>query len=242
MKNILIPTTLKDDAIKAVKTAVRNGNGDSIKIVLLMFSEMPGGITDLLFAPQSGYELSLQEQQVLDDCRKYVRDFDRISLNIHHQYGVTAPLLRNIMDHHGIGLTILTPSYKAETNYIHLQTVQILENSKCPILHLTDKVEELALDQAIFVENAATHLSMKEIQLMLKQEFAIRVVSQAKIDQNHSIEELSPVLAETIEKNNISLLVETRKTEKRKIGLKKKNNQNSLAELLGVPVLSVSDN
>jgi len=242
MKNILIPTTLKHDTLKAVRAVVKNVREDNMKIVLLMLSEMPDGITDLLFSSKSGIETSVQEQKVLDECRKYVAEFNQVSLQVHHQYGISGPLLRNIMNHHTIGLTVLTPSYKNETGSIHRQAVKSLLNSKCPILHIPEKATELALDQAIYLDNSPSHISMETIQQMLNKEFAIRVVSQAKLMNGQRTEELTPALMQTIEKNNINLLVETRKPEKKGWSVGKVAKQVSLAEKLGVPVLSLFDN
>jgi hypothetical protein len=242
MKNVLIPTTLKEDTLKAVRTAVRNANGNNLKIVLLILSEMPDGISDLLFATQSGYETSVTEQRVLNQCRHYAQNFENISLNVHHQYGLTAPLLRNIMHHHAIGFIILTPSYKAEKELLHKTVVKLLNANKCPILHLTDTPTELILEHAIYVENAPSQISMTEIQHFLKDEFDIRVVSQATLQEGQNPEDLKPVLEKTIQMNNINLVVETRKPEKPRIMARKYSVRESLAEKLGVPVLSVLDN
>lgn len=138
MKSILIPTTLKPDTLKAVRSVVKNVRDDNMKIVLLLLSEMPDGITDLLFSSKSGPETSIQEQKVLDECRKYVSEFDQVSLQVHHQYGISGPLLRNIMNYHTISLTVLTPSYKNEKDTIYRQAVKSLLNCKCPILHLPE--------------------------------------------------------------------------------------------------------
>jgi hypothetical protein len=242
MKNVLIPTTLKSDTLKAIKTAVRNSNGENLKIVLLMLSEMPDGISDLLFSVKATYETTISEQRVLDQCKKYVRDYETIYLHVHHQTGMSAPLLKNIMHHHAIGLTILTPSFKAETKNIFSHATALLNNCNCPILHLTEKVEELVLDQAIFVQNAPTRISMEEVQQMMRQEFDLRVVSQATLREGQNLEELSPVLVESIQKNNINLLIETRKPEKPRVRARKNGTTSSLAEKLGVPVLSLFDN
>lgn len=242
MKNVLIPTTLKEDTLKAIKTAVRNANGENLKIVLLMLSEMPDGITDLLFSVRSTYETTVTEQKVLNQCQKYIKDYEKVYLQLHHQNGISAPLLRNIMHHHGIGLIMLTPSFKMEKKHIYRHTVSLLNNCNCPILHLTEKVEELVLDQAIYVENAPTRISMEEVQKMMMKEFELKIVSQAIIKDGQDPEELSPVLSETIEKNQIDVLIETRKPEKPKIRNSRNGTNASLAEKLGVPVLSLFEN
>lgn len=242
MKSILIPTTLKPDTLKAVRSVVKNVRDDNMKIVLLLLSEMPDGITDLLFSSKSGPETSIQEQKVLDECRRYVAEFDQVSLQVHHQYGISGPLLRNIMNYHTISLTVLTPSYKNEKDTIYRQAVKSLLNCKCPILHLPEEINELALDQAIYVDNSPSHLSLEDIQHLLNKEFAIRVVSKAKLMEGQRTEDLTPELVQAIEKNNIDLLVETRKPVKKGWGVAKVEAQVSLAEKLGVPVLSLFDN
>ncbi len=241
MKNILIPTTLKEDTLHAVQTVSQKINGTDAKVVLLMLSEMPDGIVDLLFTPTSRHETSPQEQKVLSNCRAFVETRPNISLKVHHQYGVSGPLMRNILHHYEIDLVVLAPSYKQETNYLHRQAVKVLNNSKCPILHLPVKIHTTAFDQAIYVDHAMSRISMEEIQQMLKREFDVRVVGQAKLEQNQTLEELSPVLTETILKNNINLLIETRNPGK-KIRKSEPAEQELLAEKLGVPLLSLCDN
>jgi hypothetical protein len=240
MKNVLIPTTLHSDTLKAVKTIIDNVHNKKVKVVLLLLSELPDGITDLLFSSRSAGEISYDKRQVLDECRNYAARFSQVAFHVHHQFGVSGPLMRNIMDHYAINLTVLLPSYRKEKESVHRQAVSILSNCSCPLLFLPEEIESLVLDQAIYVEKEQTRISMEEIQRMLKQEFDIRVVQQAKFN-GYSEEELKPVLAETLDKTNIGLLVETRKPEKS--GWRStKRAQISLAEKLGVPVLSIIDN
>lgn len=240
MKNVLIPTTLNSDTLKAVKAITANMHNGNTKIVLLLLSEMPDGITDLLFSSRSAGEISFDKRQVLDECRKYTETFKNVSFHVHHQYGVSGPLLRNIMNHYNINLTVLLPSYRVEKESVHKQAVSILGNCSCPLLYLPETLESLVLDQAIYLEKEPTRISMEEVQRMLRQEFDIRVVRQAKLN-GYSEEELKPVLSETIDKSNVGLLVETRKPQKP--GWRVANKaQISLAGKLGVPVLSIIDN
>ena len=240
MKNVLIPTTLNSDTLKAIKTIIANMHNGNTKIVLLLLSEMPDGITDLLFSSRSAGEISFDKRHVLDECRKYTETLKNVSFHVHHQFGVSGPLLRNIMNHYSINLTVLLPSYRAEKESVHQQAVSILTNCSCPLLYLPETLESLALDQAIYLEKESTRISMEEVQRMLKQEFDIRVVRQAKLN-GYTEEELKPVLAETLDKSNVGLLVETRKPEKP--GWRSTSKaQLSLAGKLGVPVLSIIDN
>jgi hypothetical protein len=241
MKNVLIPTTLKPDTVDALKTVARNSHNGNVKVVLLMLSEMPDGITDLLFSTKSGIESELENVKTLRECKAYANAFENIDLHVHHQYGISGPLMRNIMEHHEIGLVIMTPSYKQEKESIHQHAVKIVNNGKCPVLHLPEKVKELSLDQAIYLEDTPSHISISEVQQMLKRDFDIQVVRQAKVNNGHTLEELSPVLNESITEDRIPLVVETRKPDK-KWSAGRKKAQVNLAEKLGVPVLSILEN
>lgn len=240
MKNVLIPTTLKPDTLDALKAVGSSANGSKIQVVLLMLSEMPDGITDLLFSTKSGIETEIENVKTLRACKAYVASKENITLQVHHQYGISGPLLRNIMEHYDTGLIVLTPSYKQEKESIHRQAVKVVNSCKCPILHLPEKVREFALDHAIYLENQAQRLSVTAVQQLLKKEFDIRVVRQAKISEGQELDELSPVLNETIKRDQIPLVVETRKADKKWTASSK--NHITLAETLGVPVLSIVDN
>lgn len=236
MKNLLIPTTHHSDTINAVKTAIKQSKGKICTITLLQVCDIPDTYSSSLFLRTIKSEMTVSQRNVLESCRNLVASSQNCTLKIQHQYGVSAPLLKNLMEHLQIDLTILTPSYKKAEKKIHKQFRSILANCKCPILHLNSNFEESELQNALYLEQTKSRLQAEDLQQLMQGHFDFKIVSQAKIFEDQNLEEMQPQLAEAISKNGINLLIQTRKPEKIKLNNKEKLSYN---ESLGLPILSV---
>lgn len=236
MKNILIPTTLQADTINAVKTAIKQSKGKNCHVILLQISDVPDTDSSAFFLRSIKTQLTVSQKNILESSRNLVAVSQNCTFKIQHQYGVSAPLTRNLLDHLQVGLIILTPSYKNAEKKIHKQFLQILGNCKCPILHLNSNFEEQELNKAMYLEQTKSKLQAEDLQQLMQGQFDFRIVSQAKIFEDQTVEEINPQLSEAISKNQINLLIQTRKPEKIKLSKKDKSNIN---ESLGLPVLSL---
>lgn len=236
MKNILIPTTLHTDTVNAVKTAIKQSKGKSCTIVLLQVCDVPDTESGAFFLRTFKNELSVSQKSILELCRNLVATSQNCTFKLQHQYGISAPLMRNLLDHLHVGLIILTPSYKTAEKKIHNQFLQILSNCKFPILHLNSNFEEHDLNKAMYLEQTKSRLQAEDLQQLMQGQFDFRIVSQAKIFEDQTVEEINPELSEAISKNEINLLIQTRKPEKIKLKNKEKSMIN---ESLGLPVLSL---
>lgn len=235
MKNLLIPSTLEQDTINAVKIAIQQSKGKNCTIFLVMVSEIPDTYSSASFLRNIKSEMSVSQKNILDTCRELTAASENCSLKIHHQYGVSAPVMKNLMEHFGIELAILTPSYKNTEKRIHNQFLQILSNCKCPILHLCPNFEEQDLNKAMYLEQTKSRIQIEDLQELVQDHFDFKIVSQAKIFSDQKPEEIQPLLTEAITKNNINLLIETRKPKK----IKMKNKEININESFGLPVLSL---
>ncbi|RZK11069.1 MAG: hypothetical protein EOO46_08110 [Flavobacterium sp.] len=236
MKNLLIPTTLEADTINAVKTAIRQSKDEQCTIMLMLVAEVPDTDSAAFFLRTVKSEMTVSQKIVLKEIRTIINEAGNCTLKIHNQYGVSSPLIKNLMEFHKISLTILTPSYKACAKKIQVQCLQLLCNCKVPMLHLTENCDEQDLSKALYLEKNKSRFQTEDLQQLIQNEFDCKIVSQAKIQESQVAEDMTAILAEAISKNQISLLIETRKPEK--ISFKKKN-MNSINEVLGLPVLSV---
>lgn len=236
MKNLLIPTTLEADTINAVKTAIRQSKDEQCTIMLMLVAEIPDTDSAAFFLRAVKSEMTVSQKKVLKEIRTIISEVENCTLKIHNQYGVSSPLIKNLIEFHKINLTILTPSYKACSKKIQMQCLQLLCNCKVPMLHLTENCIEQDLSKALYLEKNKSRFQTEDLQQMIQNEFDCKIVSQAKIQESQVAEDMTAMLAEAISKNKISLLIETRKPEK--ISFKKKN-MNSINEVLGLPVLSV---
>lgn len=235
MKNLLIPSTLELDTIKGIKTAIQQSKGKNCTIYLAFVSEIPDTYSTATFLRNMKSEMTASQKNILDYCRELVANAQNCTLKIHNQYGISAPLMRNLIEHFNIELTILTPSYKDSEKRIHNQFLQILSNCKCPILHLNANFEEQDLTKAMYLEQNKSKLQIEDLQELISNQFDFKIVSQAKIFNDQKQEDFESLLNETILKNKIDLLIETRKPKK----IKLKNKNYSTNENLGLPILSL---
>jgi hypothetical protein len=235
MKNFLIPTTLKDDTIWAVKSAVNQAKESNCEIILMMVSETPDAFSSSNFLREMRTGLTNSQEEVLETCRYIIDHTPNCKIKVHNQYGLSSPIFKRIIEVFDVKLVILTHSYRQETKRIHEYLIQLAANQKCPILHLGLEQYKEDFNKALYIENSRANIHVKDVQQFLNENFSFEIVSQtANFDDNY--EKFAPYLSEAISKYDIDLLVETRKGEKIKFKKTKKENMN---EKLGLPVLSL---
>ncbi|KQO22802.1 hypothetical protein ASF10_10600 [Flavobacterium sp. Leaf82] len=235
MKNFLIPTTLKDDTICAVKSAISQSKSSGCEIILMMVSDAPDTFSSSGYLREMRTGLTASQEIVLDTCRYIIDHTPNCKIKVHNQYGVSSPIFKRIIDVFSVKLMILTNSYKQETKRIHQYVVQLAGNQKCPILHLGSEQYKEDFNKALYIENANGNMHVKDVQQFLSANFSFEIVSQTSSFEDNN-ENFAPHLSEAISKYDIDLLVETRKGEK--IKFKKKKTEN-LNDKLGLPVLSL---
>ncbi|WP_456312593.1 hypothetical protein [Pseudomonas shirazensis] len=235
MKNFLIPTTLEQDTITAVKSAVNQAKNTNCEIILMMVSETPDAFSSAQFLREMRTALTPSQEEVLDTCRYIISHTPNCKIKVHNQYGISAPIFKGIIDAFDVKLVVLTNSYKQESKRIHQYMVKLAGNLKCPILHLGSEVVKDDFNKALYIENTKANMHVKDVQQFLSQNFSYEIVSQtANFDDNY--EKFAPYLSEAISKYDIDLLVETRKSEKIKF---KKAKKESVNDRMGLPVLSL---
>ena len=235
MKNFLIPTTLKDDTICAVKSAISQAKSSDCEIILMIASEAPDTFSSSGYLREMRTGLTANQEIVLDTCRYIIGHTPNCKIKVQNQYGLSSPIFKRIIDVFSVKLVILTQSYKQETKRIHQYLIQLAANQKCPILHLGPEQYKEDFNKALYIENARANMHVKYVQQFLNETFSFEIVSQtANFDDNY--EKFAPYLSEAISKYDIDLLVETRKGEKIKFKKVKKEDMN---ERLGLPVLSL---
>ncbi len=236
MKNILIPTTLASDTLAVVKTAAKHACKDGCAIVLLLVCEAPEKLYATDFRNRMSSQSTQMQQDVLNHCRAAIARMPQCTLHVHHQYGVSGPLLRNLIYSKKIDLIVIAESYKMAPQKIHKCCYALLLNSKCPVLMPGAMGQGEQMCNALYLENETGTMPFLEVQRIVADNFPYRIVGSALICKTQSPEDLKPVLAETIFKNDINVLVQTRRPEKLKMLKKAKPTVN---EVMGLPVLSL---
>jgi hypothetical protein len=235
MKNILIPTVLEEDTVAAVKTAVKYATAKNSIITLMILQKLPDSFSAAAILRETKPSYTTAQDDILEQCLQIAAASGNCRLVVHNQCGISAPLLKNLMEYLGTDLILFTPSYKEDKNTLNSYCAQLLLNSKCPILHLGGNENDNDFNKALFLEREQTKLDITQLQQIVNGQFSFRIVSQAKVPDEQNPADITPLLSETILKNNIDLLIETRKSEKRK----KKKSEKTLNESLGLPVLSI---
>lgn len=235
MKNFLIPTTLKDDTISAVKSAITQAKESNCEIILMMVSDTPDTFSPSHFLREMRTGLTPSQEDVLETCRYLIEHTPNCKLKVHNQYGLSSPIFKRIIDLLSVKLVILTHSYKKETKRIHQYLIQLAGNQKCPILHLGMDQMKDDFNKALYIENSRAGMHVKDVQQFLNENFSFEIVSQTSSFGDDD-DKFVPYLSEAISRYDIDLLVETRKGEKIKF---KKTKQENVNERLGLPVLSL---
>lgn len=233
MKNILIPTVLEADTLSAITSAIAYSRGQEFQVTLLLLHEVDPSYSAAGFLRNANPALSVSQQKVLEQCSDTIFRTPKAQLHVQRQSSVSAPLVRNMMQALGIGMVIVPKSFRESSKKINRYCLGLLSNVKCPILKLCETPAS-EMQKALYLEHANSKIQVSDLQRHLDGKFPFRIVSQAKISEEQE-ESLRQLLAETITRNDIDLLVETRKPAKVKLGKK----PYSFHDDLKLPVLSV---
>ncbi|AWH84852.1 hypothetical protein HYN59_06800 [Flavobacterium album] len=234
MKSILIPTVFESDTLHAIDTAIKHARGKSCTIVLLTLTEAPDAGSAAEFLRKTRRALTQAQSELLNECYNAVALSANCSLDVHHQYGLSAALLRNLLQYLGTDMVILSPSYKAEKKRIHTYFCKLVSTCKKPILHLGSRCGRPAFNKALYLESNNARIGIKELQQLVNRQFDFKIVSQASVAED-GYKDFAPFVNEAIERNGIDLLIETRKSKKA-VAEKAVDN-----DAFGLPMLSIHE-
>lgn len=233
MKNILIPTVLGHDTVNAIRTALMNAPDKGCTVILLLLEKAPDTYCASTALRQLTYHTSSAQKEILEECRTICHNSAAL-FKVHHQFGISAPLLKNVLEHLEAGLVILTPSFKSSIKKENYRLVRLLLKSRYPILHL-NSVEVQTLSTALYIEHNTTAFTVQDMQQLLNNQFRLRIVSRTKINDGLTLHEANPIIAEAITNKQIDVLVETRRCTREGTG----STGETYTLKFGVPVLSI---
>lgn len=236
MKTLLIPTTFQNDTLEAVKSGIHYANGEACTMVVMQVSEVQDTFSASSLLRDLDTTWTDAQEAVLDECRALVAAHANCKLKVHHQFGVSSPLIKNLLDFHAIELIILPQSFNNSSLKIHQYCSQVLANYKTPILHVSSTTEDVQFANAIYLEHEKSNFPLANVQQLVQKQFSLKIVSQAKISSEETSEQLIPIVSEAIAKNDIDIIIETRKAEKIR---RNKSKKQTVEDVLGLPVLSI---
>ncbi|MEL1243612.1 hypothetical protein AAEO56_05010 [Flavobacterium sp. DGU11] len=236
MKSILIPTVLENDTLHAIDIAIKHAKGKSCTIVLLTLTETPDAGSAVQFLRKTRKAFTQAQLELLNECYNAVALSANCRLEVHHQYGLSAAVLRNLLEYLGTDIIILSPSYKSERKKIHTNFCKLAGTCKKPILHLGNGCGQMAFNKALYIERNNAQIDIKDLQQLVNTQFDFKIVSQATLTEGYGQEGFAPFVNEAIERNGIDLLIETRKSKKAMMPENRMNN-----DAFGLPVLSIHE-
>lgn len=237
MKNILLLSTLHEDTLNALKTALAQAEQNPLTIVLMLLHETPDNASAAFWLRKMQSNFTPFEENILEQCRDMVSFHPNCKLRVQQQFFVSRPLLRHLMEAFEIGLIIAPQSFLKSSKSQEIDCLRLLKKGNVPILQLPSELEESRFSKALYLENEESNVAVTDLSKMAGGHFSFRVISQAKIFDLNNQQEMTPVY-NTIHKNGIDLLIETRKPKKASISPK---NKPALNDHFGLPVLSVCE-
>ena len=147
MKSILIPTDYSEDTLHAMELTWRNSNREQVKVVLLQLSALPDSESQLLFLA-NGDESDLNSEQRLLEEWEIRKSLLEISIEViqHHQYGASVPIIRQIIEQHGITSVIVPFSIRDTNEEVYQEAMQSFRTLDCKITLMPERQTTFSLE------------------------------------------------------------------------------------------------
>ena len=136
MKSILIPSVLEEDTVLAVEAAI--AYSPEKKIVLLFLHDLPDEISATATLRNMNNLCTAAQKKVLATCRDIGARSNR-AIEVHNQYGLSRPLLRNLMDFLDVETVSIPDSFVTSPRPIHRQLVTLLKEKQLPLISPLDE-------------------------------------------------------------------------------------------------------
>ena len=237
MKNFLIPTKLHADTISAVEMALQQQDSKSSKIILLFVSCDSDAITSVRFLNDLNTTLNNTQEKVLIECQKVVDRKSNYTLEFQHQFELSSPLLKNILNHYSIDLILLPSSVTKSKLKQFLLLTNLLYKQNKPILHLNNNTQ-IELNTAVYLENIKTKIPLLKIQNYVLDLFSVPKIHEILQKESDNTEFTAQILADLLSISNCDFVIETRKTKNNYF---KKTQQTPIQNYLNIPVLSLCE-
>jgi hypothetical protein len=160
MKNIIIPTTFAADTVEAMKIAAYIAENTG-SITLLSNSPISDSITELLFLSSKDTIDAAGREKVLADWQRYA-DNKGIDMTVekHHQFGMSRPLLDNVLEKYDTDLVVTPQSFQQSKNHSHRMMLSLLNRCTCPVMLLPDAGQlQESYQRALYLDEAGQPLS-----------------------------------------------------------------------------------
>lgn len=236
MRSVLIPTQLRIPTVNAVKAAIKYGSS-GCTITLLLLQDSTNAFNVTLAQHTINYTITKGQRDILATCRQLVEDTENCTIKVHTQYDISGPLVKNIMNSFNTQLVILPAGFPPEKNRPYIKCLQLLLNSKYPILHLSPYCDEQDFNKAFYIEYNKSPIEKEVIINVIKNILPVKTVISERIYNDSKPDDIQLQLAEAILNNNTDLIIETRKPARVNLN----RNIQSPADRLGITVLSIAE-
>jgi hypothetical protein len=188
IKNILVPTNLTVGSLSVVQYALHQFKGYAFNITLLHVLPLPDAISDLLMLSRKSDENEHIPAEFHEAVQRLTLLFPlRISsIQIEHQYGLSASILSQIITSKEIDLILHCKTvFKSAANSDEQKLLKLLDESAYPVLYvpevpLTDTPKNISF---ILEENVNCVAILKNMldQLLVQAQTEIRLVAAMPI-------------------------------------------------------------
>lgn len=186
LKNILIPTDLTLSSLNVIQYALHQFQGYAFNITLLHVLPLPDAISDLLLISRTEEELPSEFNIAIE---RLINLFPvRIAnIKVEHQYGLSASILSQIMEHKEIDLVLYTkPSFKSGFNQQN-HVWKVLDESEHPVVYIPETLSAKSPEKISFVldENIDNIQLLDNMlqQLHINSQTEIKLITALKIDK-----------------------------------------------------------
>jgi len=187
-------------------------------------SELSGATTELLFQPPYP-EIDLKiRQQFMSTLNEIMSSRNEsIRIDEHHQYGVSRPVINQLLDRMGTEMIIVPQSFQQSRNYIHKSLLSALNKLHYPLMLLPlGEAVPAMIQRALYLNQDPGPAVMPLSQ------FAFHIIHQNMLTESMQREPLKQVVSDF----KIDLVVQSRE------GSRVPQN-NELTTELCLPVLTV---
>lgn len=224
MKNILITTTFKEDTLQSIKLATEVMGNNASTITLLSCSEISDSITELLFLSSTDHADLQKRSDLLSKFQEYKNAQSlKATVQEHHQYGMSRPILEQILTRYQVDLVIVPLSFQQSKIHIHELLLKLLYKTSCPLMFLPERKQSReAIKRALYLNEPGRGLTPAVENL------PFHIIHQSMLDEANRLS-----LEEMINKLRIDLVVKGKgRNESRQ------ENETPISKL-GVPVLTI---
>jgi hypothetical protein len=158
MKSILVPTIYHEDTLQAIEMTCRLSTKEVCQVVLLSVTEINDSISEMLFVHEKQKALEEPRAALYEAFKNTSSGNTTWIIKEHHQYGMSRPVLATLMERYAIDMAIIPNSFNTSNEHIHRYTLELLNETQCPLLTIPAFGKKLTqFNRALYLNKNGRH-------------------------------------------------------------------------------------